>query len=150
MALSTDYTWAWEVTGLKKRDQVNSEGASLSGAVVQTYWKVTGTDGSGNEGEFSGATPFDASSVPAGSFVAFDDLTEATVLGWIQAVVNGDQGYADHISERVAHQIDEVAVEDATMPWAPEDVTPNPGSEAEEAAPASEDAEEGDSEEAPE
>lgn len=124
MALSTDYTYVWEVTSLRKRDQQNSEGATLSGAVVQTYWKVTGTDGSGNTGEFSGATPFDASNVPAGSFVAFEDLTENTVLGWIQAVVNADQGYADHISDRIAHQIDEAQVEDATMPWAPEDVTP--------------------------
>jgi hypothetical protein len=48
-------------------------------------------------------------------------------LGWIQNVVNSDQGYADHISERVAIQIDEVAIEDATMPWAPDDVTPTPG-----------------------
>lgn len=149
MALSTDYTWTWEVTGLKKRDQVNSEGATLSGAVVQTYWKVTGVDGSGNEGEFSGATPFNASSVPAGSFVAFDDLTETTVLGWIQAVVNGDQGYADHISERVSRQIDEVAVEEATMPWAPEDVTPPLPGDAPAAAD-EDDAEDGDSEDAPE
>jgi hypothetical protein len=51
-------------------------------------------------------------------------LTEATVLGWIQAVINADQGYADHISGRVAAQIDEAAVQDGVMPWAPEDVTP--------------------------
>jgi hypothetical protein len=128
MALSTDYTWTWSVTSLKKRDQVNTEGATLAGAVVQTYWKVVGVDGSGNEGEFSGATPFTAVNVPAGSFAPFEELTEATVLGWIQAVVNGDQGYADHISERVGSQIDEANVEDGVMPWAPaeEDVTPVP------------------------
>ena len=126
MALSTDYTWTWSVTSLKKRDQVNTEGATLAGAVVQTYWKVVGVDGDGNKGEFSGATPFTAVNVPAGSFAAFEDLTEATVLGWIQAVVNADQGYADHISERVTAQIDEAAVEDGVMPWAPaeEEVTP--------------------------
>jgi hypothetical protein len=118
MALSTDYTWTWSVTSLKKRDQVNAEGATLSGAVVQTYWKVVGVDGSGNEGEFSGATPFSAVNVPAGSFAAFEDLTEATVLGWIQAIVNADQAYADHISERVALQIDEALVEEGVMPWA--------------------------------
>jgi hypothetical protein len=128
MALSTDYTWTWSVTSLKKRDQVNTEGATLAGAVVQTYWKVVGVDGSGNEGEFAGATPFTAVNVPAGSFAPFEELTEATVLGWIQAVVNGDQGYADHISERVGSQIDEANVEDGVMPWAPaeEDVTPVP------------------------
>tara|TARA_E500000081_G_scaffold12300_3_gene14958 strand:+ start:11573 stop:11986 length:414 start_codon:yes stop_codon:yes gene_type:complete len=119
MALSTDYTWTWSVTSLKKRDQVNSEGATLEGAVVQTYWKVVGVDSDGNEGEFSGATPFTAVNVPAGSFAAFDDLTEATVLGWIQNVVNSDQGYADHISERVEAQIDEANIEDGVMPWAP-------------------------------
>ena len=129
MALSTDYTWTWSVTALKKRDQVNAEGATLAGAVVQTYWKVVGTDGDGNEGEFSGATPFTAVNVPAGSFTAFETLTEATVLGWIQAVVNADQGYADHISGRVEAQIDEATVEDGVMPWAPEVevVTPVPG-----------------------
>ena len=126
MALSTDYTWTWSVTSLKKRDQVNTEGATLAGAVVQTYWKVVGVDGDGNEGEFSGATPFTAVNVPAGSFAPFEELTEATVLGWIQAVVNADQGYADHISERVTAQIDEAVVEDGVMPWAPavEVVTP--------------------------
>jgi len=125
MALSSDYTWAWEVTSLKKKDQVNSEGATLEGAVVQTFWKVTGTDSGGNVGEFSGATPFTAVNVPAGSFAAFDDLTEDTVLGWIQNIVNADQGYANHIGERVAAQIDEETVQDAAMPWGDgSDVTP--------------------------
>ena len=126
MALSTDYTWTWSVTSLKKRDQVNTEGATLAGAVVQTYWKVVGVDGSGNKGEFSGATPFTAVNVPAGSFAPFEELTEATVLGWIQAVVNADQGYADHISERVTAQIDEAAVEDGVMPWAPAEAVVTP------------------------
>lgn len=124
MALSSDYTWAWEVTSLKKKDETNSEGATLEGAVVQTFWKVTGTK-DGQSGEFSGATPFTAVNVPAGSFAAFDDLTEDTVLGWIQAVVNADQGYANHICERVAAQIDEELVQDAAMPWGDgSDVTP--------------------------
>jgi hypothetical protein len=125
MALSTDYTWVWEVTSLKKKDQVNSEGVTLSGAVIQTFWKLTGTDSNGETGEFSGATPFTAVNVPAGSFAAFETLTEATVLGWIQDVVNGDQGYADHISERVGAQIDEATEEEAAMPWGDgSDVTP--------------------------
>jgi hypothetical protein len=133
MALSTDFTWAWEVTSLKRKDQVNSEGVTLSGAVCQTFWKVTGTDSDGNTGEFSGATPFTAENTPAGSFVAFDDLTEATVLGWIQAVVNADQGYADHISSRVKLQIDEELIEEAAMPWGDgSDVTPDPSAEVEE------------------
>tara|TARA_B110000285_G_scaffold219762_1_gene270713 strand:+ start:216 stop:632 length:417 start_codon:yes stop_codon:yes gene_type:complete len=127
MALSTDYTWGWEITQIRKRDQVNSEGATLSGAVVQTYWKLTGTDADGDVGEFSGATPLDATMTPAGSFTAFADLTEASVLGWVQSIVLADQGYCDHIKDRVQGQIEEEQTADAAMPWGDgSDVTPVP------------------------
>jgi hypothetical protein len=119
-------TYTWKVKGLRKQDQVNSEGATLSGAVVQTYWECEGTDENGNTSVFSGATPFSAENVPAGTFVAFEDLTEETVLGWIRNVVEGDGGYMDHIEERIRHEIGKVTIEDAPMPWAPEEVTPVP------------------------
>ena len=142
MALSTDYTWVWEVTSLKKKDQVNTEGATLAGAVIQTFWKVTGTDANGDTGEFSGATPFSAVNVPAGSFAAFETLTEATVLGWIQDVVNGDKGYVDHSSSRVGLQIDEATEEEAAMPWGDgSDVTPPVPADAVDPADDSEDSE---------
>tara|TARA_R110002153_G_scaffold173651_3_gene326490 strand:- start:417 stop:812 length:396 start_codon:yes stop_codon:yes gene_type:complete len=128
MALSTDLTYTWEVSSLKKRNEVNVEGVTLEGAVVQTFWKLTGTDGNGNEAFFSGATPFSAVNVPAGSFTAFETLTESTVIGWIQAVVDADQGYADHICEQIKKDIDAVNTTDAAMPWAPveESETPEP------------------------
>ena len=110
-------TYTWEVTGLKTRDEVNSDGVTLQNAVVQTYWKKTGTDADGNEGSFAGATPFTAASVPEGEFVAFADLTEATVLGWIQNVVIGD--YETHVNQQIQKQIDDQAISEASMPWAP-------------------------------
>jgi hypothetical protein len=120
-------TYEWKVSGLRRKDQVNSEGATLSGAVVQTYWECIGTDENGNSASFHGATPFTATNVPAGSFVDFNDLTEETVLGWIQDIVNNDTPYKEHIDERILHQIeqDSGVIEDAGMPWAPEDVTPS-------------------------
>jgi len=42
-------TYTWKITGLQKRDQVNSEGATLAGAVVQTYWEMEGTDEQGEK-----------------------------------------------------------------------------------------------------
>ena len=112
-------TYTWEVTGLKKRNTTNSNGELLQGAVIQTYWKCTGVDEDGNEGAFSGATPFKAIDVPASEFVPFEQLTEEAVLGWIRNVVDNDPTYWAHIQERVAKQIDDLQVEDATMPWAP-------------------------------
>ena len=115
------FTYEWSVTNLKVKDQVNSEGATLTNAVVQTYWKVIGTDENGNTAEFSGATPFTAENVPAGTFTAFADLTEANVLAWIQNVVNSDAGYKAHIDERIQFEIDKDAVtevETDSLPWA--------------------------------
>lgn len=109
-------TLSWEVTGVKTNNQVNTDGDTLSDAVVQTFWKCTGTDEDGNTGSFAGATPFSAVDVPAGSFVAFADLTEATVLGWIQAVVVGE--YLEHVKGQIQKQIDNATVQEPDLPWA--------------------------------
>lgn len=115
-------TYTWKVTGLKVRD----EGVHKN-AVVQTYWEKIGTDEDGNEGKFSGATPFSAADVPEGSFVPFGELTEETVLSWIQSVVVGH--YEQHVNGQIQKQIDSLAnpIKDQPLPWAPapEPVTPS-------------------------
>jgi hypothetical protein len=107
-------TYTWEVTGLKKKTE-----GSNNDAVVQTYWTKTGTDENDNIGTFHGATPF--SSVEADPFIAFADLTEANVLGWIKAVANDGGSYEDHINDQIQKQIDDLTtpVVDAALPWAP-------------------------------
>jgi len=107
-------TYTWAVTGLKTK----TEGDNVN-AVVQTYWTKTGTDGT-NTGVFNGATPFTSVDVPAGEFVAFEDLTEETVLGWIQATVTG--GYEEHVNGQIQKQIDDKVspITEAHLPWAPE------------------------------
>ena len=112
----------WEVTGLKTKNEVNGDGIVLPNAVCQTYWKASYTDADGNEGSFSGATPFSAANLSEEQFAQFDTLTEETVLGWIRDIVVGS--YFDHVVERIQRQIDELAIEEATMPWAPEEETP--------------------------
>ena len=111
-------TYTWAVTGLKTKNETNADGVVLNNAVVQTYWKKTGTDENGNEGTFSGATPFTAADVPAGEFVAFESLTEEIVLGWIKAVVVGT--YEEHVNGQIQKQIDQSInpVVESAMPWA--------------------------------
>lgn len=110
-------TYTWSVTGIKVRDEVNTSGDTLPQAVCQTYWKKIGVDANGNEGTFSGATPFTAINVPAGQFVPFDQLTEEVVLDWIKAVVVGD--YEKHVNGVIARQIADKAITEPSMPWAP-------------------------------
>lgn len=117
MALTLSYA----VTGLKVKDEVNNEGVTLTNAVCQTYWKVTGTDTDGNTAEWSGATPFSAASVSQANFADFASLTEDTVRGWITAVVEADASYEAHIREQLQRQIDQEITTEPTMPWASED-----------------------------
>ena len=125
-------TYTYSVTGLKTRDQVNSDGMTLADAVVQTYWKMEGTDENGETGIHQGATPFTAENVVVGSFVGFSELTEETVIQWIKDYIASEPTYATHIEEQIRKEIDQRSIKDQpSLPWAPnEEVTPNPGAEA--------------------
>lgn len=114
------FTYTYTVRNLKVQDQVNADGETLTNAVVQTYWEIQGTNEAGQVGSFSGATPFSATNVPAGSFTAFEELEESHVTGWIANVINTDAQYKAHIDEAIQKDIDrnvatEVAGED--LPW---------------------------------
>lgn len=106
----------WELTGMK----LQSDG-EVTNAVVQTYWKCTGTDADGNSGTFSGATPFDLSTIDPNNFTPYEDLTEAQVLSWVEAAA---ASYMDHIDEQIAKQIQQqiapvTEVSEGSFPWSP-------------------------------
>lgn len=113
--------YTWEVTGIKVTTLNNTPNV-----VVQTYWKKIGTDEEGNQGTFSGATPFSLNSMPEGStFIPFDELTEADVLEWIKAVVVAS--YEQHVNDQINKQISEKKnpVVEVTLPWAPANTVSN-------------------------
>lgn len=135
------YTYSYSINSLKLKDETNHEGATLNRAVYQTYWTITGTNSAGQSATWSGATPLSAANVPAGSFVAFDDLTESVVTGWIQSIVEADGAYLGHINERLDEEIEREfggieEVESKALPWAP--VVDAEADAAEEPDPASE------------
>lgn len=121
------FTYTWEITGLKTKNEVLGDGVVLPNAVCQTYWTCKGIDAEGNEGTFSGATPFSAANLSPEDFQAFDTLTEEIVLGWIQDVVVGS--YKEHVDSMIQRQIDEKAISDAPMPWKPEEEQVTPAAE---------------------
>ena len=114
-----NYTW--------KLDRIKRKTTSdVTNAIVQTYWTKTGTDDAGNEGTFSGATPFPLETVDADNFIAYDQLTADIVLGWIKDVVVGD--YEAHVNAQIAKEIDakvspEAEDNEADFPWTTETET---------------------------
>jgi len=123
MALTLSYA----VKRIKIKDETNSDGVLLENAVCNTYWEVTGTDEEGRTAMWSGATPFTAANVPAASFVAFEDLQESDVLGWITNVVENDPTYKAHIESQLRRLIEDTTVAEVTgssLPWEEDDVAP--------------------------
>ena len=108
----------WELTGMKLQS-----GDGVTNAVVQTYWKCNGhtEDLPDFVGTFSGATPFDIATIDPDNFTPYEDLTEAQVLGWIEAAA---ASYMDHINEQIEKQIvqqiaPETEVNEGDFPWSP-------------------------------
>lgn len=108
--------YTWKVTGMKGIDLPNEPNA-----IIQTYWTKTGVDEQGNEGVFSGATPFPPSSIDPENFIPYDQLTEEIVLGWIQAVVVGS--YEEHVNAQIQKQIDALKIKEEPLPWVPTTTT---------------------------
>lgn len=82
--------------------------------VVNVLWQVTGVDGA-NTASIDGNTQFDSSQAPE-SFTPYDQLTQATVIGWIPA------NQIESAQQCVQGQIDSmitppVSPENTPLPW---------------------------------
>ena len=116
------YTYEWKLTGLRKQNSEN-----VNDAVIGTHWKLIGTDEDGNEGTFTGATPFSISTINTSSFTPYTELTEAQVLGWIKNHVSGSNlstNYMEHINGVIEKEINskkwvKVEVSETDLPWSP-------------------------------
>jgi hypothetical protein len=126
-------SYSWKVTQMTKKTVGDNENV-----VLHVRWDLTGTDSStGTSGKFSGATPLDFDSSSTDEFVAYGDLTEDLVIGWIQNIVV--DSYWDHVVEKINEQIDaindpEEEVKDDALPWSTGSADMSPIVTAEEAA----------------
>lgn len=124
-------TYEWKLTGLKKQDT-----ADLSDLVIGTRWELKGTNEDGVFGTFSGATPLDIPDADEPGYIAYADLTEEQVLGWIKGIVSGSSAtnYMDHIEAQIQKQINDktytlLEVQENDLPWSSTSgsaVTPTP------------------------
>ena len=89
-------TYTWTIANLERN--------TADGGVVVAHYRVDAVDGEYTAGAYGsqGFTP-DAS---ADGFVAFDSLTEATVIGWVQNALGGAEKVAE-IEAALQAKIDE-------------------------------------------
>jgi len=111
MAIST----TWSVSNMTRNE--------ADGGIVTVYWSCVASDGtfSATEGGKLRCEP-DAS---ADGFVAYADLTEADVLGWVYTSLIEEEETADEAKARieanrtgkVQGQIDRASAQAEGMPW---------------------------------
>ena len=84
--------------------------------VFNVHWTLTGTDGT-YTGSVYGSQG--VSIDPDAPFTPYDQLTEAQVIGWVQAAMGPEQvaAYEANVAQQIADQIDPPVVT-PPLPWA--------------------------------
>ena len=85
--------------------------------VFTVHWTLTGTDGT-YVGSVYGSQGVTID--PDAPFTPYEDLTEAQVIGWVQAAMGAEQvaAYEANVAQQIADQIDPPVVT-PPLPWAP-------------------------------
>ena len=80
-------SWTWTITSMQQWPS-----GTNAGYVVNVQWLLTGTDGT-QTASIQGNTQYPVTEAQPG-FAPYSSLTEATVIGWVQASL-GEQGIAN-------------------------------------------------------
>ena len=114
MAINT----TWSVSNMTKVD--------ADGGVILAYWSlVAQSDGEGSESASEGGKNSFTYDASASDYIAYNDLTETDVLGWIyEANKEGDETASEYKARietertaKVQAQIDRAAAQSTGVPW---------------------------------
>ena len=105
-------TFTWTIANLERTNDDDK-------GVVVAHYRVDGVDGEHTMGAY-GTQSF-TPDPSADGYVAFADLTEATVVGWVQNALGGAEKVAE-IEAAIQAKIDEVKNPTvvAEIPWSSE------------------------------
>ena len=97
-------TYTWTIRNLER---------NLSdGGVTKAHWRCEGVDGDYSQSSYGICDlTYDAS---ANDFIAYDSLTEANALGWVQSIVD-QEDIKSFIAARIAE--DKAPQTGAGVPW---------------------------------
>ena len=106
----TDFKWS-----IANTEYTNDDAKG----VVVAHWRVTGTDGDHSASAY-GTQSF-TPDPEADGYIAFADLTEATVIEWVQSALGGAEKVAE-IEAAIQAKIDEQKNPTVVsgLPWATE------------------------------
>ena len=89
-------TTTWSINDMVRNDS--------DGGVTTVYWSLVAQNDSGSESATEGGKLRLTPDADADDFVAYDSLTEATVLGWVyDSLIEGDET-ADEAKARIENE----------------------------------------------
>ena len=103
---------------------------TIDGGVTTVYWSCTATDDTHSDCTAAAGDKLRLDpNVSADGFIAYDDLTEDTVLGWVyESLIEGEETteqaktrIEDERKEKVDAQVTRKTAEATSMPWATEE-----------------------------
>ena len=97
----------WSIFGELKTQTING----VANVVTQARWECAYTNGT-LTGKANGVTDFEYN--PDAPFIAYDDLSEATVVGWIKATL-GEEGVSFY-ENLVRQKVDEAVASEEPTP----------------------------------
>ena len=106
-------SYQWNVQQMDCYPEADGE----TDVVFTVHWTLNGTDGTYN-GSVYGSVGVTLDSGSA--FTPYADLTEAQVIGWVQAALGEEQvaAYEANVAQQIADQTDPPVVT-PPLPWAP-------------------------------
>jgi hypothetical protein len=108
-------TYTWQIVKFDTKDQINSEGVTLSDSVVKVKWRRVGTNSDNATASVVGYTTLSAATTTESDFAAFDTLTKETVIGWLESTMSADliASYDATISSKLSNK----GVTEKARPW---------------------------------
>ena len=107
-------TYTWQVINLITRTETSNDGISLPEAVVNVHWRRLGVDGDGNTASINGYAPLNVSNINTADFIGFNDLTEETVISWLDTV-NADM--IEDYNAKIVAKIAKTGEVTKAVPW---------------------------------
>jgi hypothetical protein len=105
---------------------INMTHVDADGGVIKAYWACNAvSDGSGGESASEGGKNLFTYDASASGYIAYADLKESDVLGWVWEANKAEGETADEYkagieanrTARVQSQIDEAATQATGVPW---------------------------------
>lgn len=107
--------FSWEIVNMETKDQTNVNGEVLQNSVVRVTWKRIGTDSEGVTHNFLGTTFFTAENVESENFIPFFNLTEQTVVTWIEEKITARE--ISKIDDIITNRIEKKNTIVRNPPW---------------------------------